>query len=93
MNDLPPSFARVRVSKHADAGFGLWIPVFLLWPLWFLALALFFLALLCIGAATSSNAPRAAFAATQALHRVACGLRGTRCDVSGEHGHVSVLVV
>ncbi|MEY4577520.1 MAG: hypothetical protein RL701_2223 [Pseudomonadota bacterium] len=93
MNQLPPSFARLRLSRRTNADFGLWIPLFLLWPLWFFTLALFYLLLVCITVATSSHAFRAAFAATEALHRVACSLRGTRCDVSSERGRVSVAIV
>lgn len=93
MSALPPILARLCLSKHAHAGFGLWIPLFLLWPLWFFALALFCLLFVCTTVATSSQPFRAAFAATHALHRVGCALRGMHCDVSSERGHVSILVV
>jgi hypothetical protein len=60
----------------------------LLWPLWFAVLGLFCLFLLVVTAATGSNAFRASLAATRALHQVACGLRGTHCEVSGNGRHV-----
>lgn len=83
MSHWPPSVACLRVSKQSGAGPALWLPLFLLWPLWFAVLALFGLLLFVLAAATSSRALRATWAATHALHRVACELRGTRCEISG----------
>jgi len=95
MSLCPPSFACLRLSKRAVPGPVLWVPVFLLWPLWFAALGLFCLTLLVITAATGSNAFRATFAATRALHQVVCELRGTHCELSSagtwKHFQLSLL--
>lgn len=87
---LPPSFVRVRVSSRPEAGPGIWVPVFLLWPLWLVVLGLFCLTLLVLSAATGGRAYRAALAATRELHRLFCGLRGTECEVQSARGRVSV---
>jgi hypothetical protein len=91
--NLLPSLARVRVSRGAADGPGVWLPVILLWPLWFMALGLFYITLLAITAATDTHAYHAVFAATRALHQVACGLRGVRCDVQSPHAHFSLVLL
>jgi hypothetical protein len=88
-----PIFARVRISTQPTDGFGVWVPVFLLWPMWFALLALFFVTLLAITAITGSRAYAATAAATRELHLVACGLRGVRCEVQGARCHVSVALI
>lgn len=93
MNHCPPSFAYLRFSTQAARGPTLWLPIFLLWPLWFAALGIFCLLLLVITAATGSNAFRATFAATRALHQVACALRGTRCEVSSPGAHFKLSLI
>jgi hypothetical protein len=93
MSHCPPSFACLRFSRRDGPGPALWLPIFLLWPLWFAVLGVFCLLLLVVTAATGSNAYRASLAATRALHEVACGLRGTRCEVSGDGKHFRLSLV
>jgi membrane protein implicated in regulation of membrane protease activity len=93
MNELLlPSFARVRVSKQAR-GPALWVPLILLWPLWWLALSLVFLLLIVAASTSEKPAYGAVFRATRELNRVACGLRGLRCEVGSPRGYVSVQLV
>jgi hypothetical protein len=86
MNWLPPFWMRLRISKTQRAGFGVWLPVFLLWPLWFLALLMFLVAALVATAATGSRNFRGAIAATRELHLVASGLRGARLELQRSRG-------
>lgn len=90
---FPPSFARVRMSRQTAHGAGVWVPLFLLWPLWWIALVLILVGLMGLGAASGPHAVRAALAATRELHRMACALRGVRCDVSVQQSHISVALV
>lgn len=87
---LPPSFARVRVSSSPADGPGIWVPVFLLWPLWLLVLGLFCVLLLALTAVTGTRAFRASLAATRELHLVLCGLRGTVCEMQSARGQLTV---
>ncbi|MHB1345032.1 MAG: hypothetical protein ACYCX3_11845 [Thermoleophilia bacterium] len=47
---LPPLLTLVRIARPGRRGFGLWVPVFLLWPL------LFVIGLLALAAAAHADA-------------------------------------
>ena len=89
MNLLLPSLMRVRISKNPRPGFGLWLPVFVFWPLWLLVLLLFMVALVVATAISGSGNFRGAIAATRELHRVISGLRGAQCEIQGAGKHLS----
>jgi hypothetical protein len=89
MNLLLPSLMRVRISNKPRPGFGLWLPVFVFWPLWLLVLLLFMVALVVATAISGSRNFRGAFAATRELHRVISGLRGVRCEIQSAGTHLS----
>jgi hypothetical protein len=93
MTLLLPSLMRVRISKNPRPGFGVWLPVFVFWPLWLLVLLLFMVALLVATAGTGSRNFRGAFAATRELHRLVSGLRGALCETQGGGRHLSVAFV
>lgn len=40
MNLLPPSLAYLKIRGESEKGFGFWIPIFILWPLFFILLLL-----------------------------------------------------
>lgn len=93
MTLLLPSLMRVRVSNNPRPGFGVWLPVFVLWPLWLLVLLLVMLALVVITAISGSRNFRSAFAATRELHRLVSGLRGAECEIQDGRKHFSFAFV
>jgi hypothetical protein len=93
MSLLPPSLMRVRVSKSPRPGLGIWLPVFVFWPLWLLVLLLFMVALVVATATVGSRNYRGAFAATRELHRLVSGLRGAQCEFPGGRKHLSFAFV
>jgi hypothetical protein len=93
MTLLPPSLVRVRISSNPRPGLGIWLPVFLFWPLWLLVLLLFMLAVLVTTPSSGSRGFRGAFAATRELHRLVSGLRGAQCEIQSGRGHLSFAFV
>ena len=93
MTLLLPSLMRVRISKNPRPGLGIWLPVFVLWPLWLLVLLLFMLAIVFVTAIGGSRNFRGAFAATRELHRLVSGLRGAQCEIQGSRKHLSFAFV
>jgi hypothetical protein len=93
MTLLLPSLMRVRISNHPRPGFGVWLPVFLFWPLWLVVLLLFMLAIIVATASSGSPNLRGAFAATRELHRLVSGLRGAQCEIQGGGKHLSFAFV
>jgi hypothetical protein len=91
MNQLLPFLLRVRVANLPRGNFRIWLPVFLLWPLWPIALGSFFVTVLVATLATGSFAFSSALCATRELHCVAAALRGARCELEARGGkHVSL---
>jgi hypothetical protein len=91
MNQLLPFWLRVRVANLPRGNFRIWLPVFLLWPLWLIALGLFFATVIVATLATGSFAWRSALSATRELHCLAAALRGATCELEARGGkHVSL---
>ena len=94
MNWLLPSLMRVRMFTGLPA---LWMPLFLLWPLWLIALGFCFSALFVIGVGFGrlpvATSLKGAFECTYLVHELACALRGTRCDVSAAGHEMSFSIV
>ena len=89
---LPPTWLRLQISAPHRAWPGLWLPVFLLWPLLWLLFALScacVVPLLCVGARIS--AARALEVCTGA-YALLCAARGTHVDVIGSPSQVVVRV-
>ena len=93
MSLLLPSLMRVRIANHARPGLGVWLPVFLLWPVWLLVLLLCLVGLVVATAIVGSRNFRGAFAATRELHRLMSGLRGAQCEFQGARKHYSFAFV
>ena len=93
MSLLLPSLMRVRISNNPRPGLGIWLPVFVFWPLWLLVLLLFMIALVVATAISGSSNFRGAFAATRELHRVVSGLRGAQCEFQDGRRHLSFVFV
>lgn len=79
MSWVLPSFIRVQIADGTQRRPGLWIPVFLLWPLWFLVLLTSLAVLLAMSARSRASTP--AFRATCGLHLLACAFRGGQCEI------------
>jgi hypothetical protein len=94
MSWLMPSFARVRFTPHIS---GLWLPLFLLWPLWLLTLGLVCGALLLVGISIGRLPLRAAantaLACTRSLHELACATRGAVCEVKTSGRELKISIV
>jgi hypothetical protein len=81
---LPPLAARVQFQ-----GFGLWLPLFLLWPIVALVTLPFLVAAwLWLLVVDFSRGPAQLSAFASGLYAIVCELRGTRVEV--EHPRVSV---
>jgi hypothetical protein len=90
---LPPILVRLRIRPAGRRGFGLWLPVVLLWPL---ALPLVLLALLLCAIADLLTAGRFRLAGIWlATCLLLCELRGLRVRVhgreSGDDIHIAVV--
>jgi hypothetical protein len=77
MNLLLPLWLRIG-SGH---NFRLWLPLWLLWPVWLLVLFLFLVTASIATLATGSFALASALAATRELHHLAAALRGAGCEL------------
>jgi hypothetical protein len=88
---LLPFWMRVRVANLPRGSFRIWLPLFLLWPLWLVALGLFFATVVIATIVTGSFAFGGALAATRELHCLAAALRGAKCEVESKDGkHLSL---
>jgi hypothetical protein len=74
---LLPFWLRVGVAH----GGSVWLPVWLLWPVWLLVLFSFLVLTLVATLVTGSFAFGTALAATRELHHVAAALRGAGCEI------------
>jgi hypothetical protein len=86
MNILLPFWLRVGIARN----FRLWLPLWLLWPVWLLVLFLFLVTASIATLATGSFALGSVLAATRELHHVAAALRGAGCEVQAGRRHYSV---
>lgn len=93
MTWLLPCLVRVRIARAPEPGLGLWLPLFLLWPLWLVALLLFAITAVLATTFTGSRDVRSALAATLELHHMAAGLRGARGEIRGGGRHLSFAFV
>lgn len=91
MNDqILPFWMRLHVANLPRGNFRIWLPLFLLWPLWLVALGLFFLTVVVATIVTGSFAFCNALAATRELHCVAAALRGATMELEARGGkHLS----
>jgi hypothetical protein len=88
---LLPFWMRVHVANLPRGNFRIWLPVFLLWPLWLFVLGLFFVTLIIATAVTGTFAFQSALGATRELHCVAAALRGATCELEARGGkHLSL---
>ena len=79
--NLPPSLLRVRV-QNSKRRFGLWLPLFLIWPLVVLfALALFPLVLVLAALLWRKGWGRPVLLAGPTFFRLFCALRGLVVNV------------
>jgi hypothetical protein len=93
MSGLLPSLIRVRFADGALRWPSLWIPVFLLWPLWLGVLLVFFAVLWLGSLSTEAGSAAAAFRAVCGLHVLACSLRGGQCEIRAKGRELSVSIV
>jgi hypothetical protein len=94
MSWLPPIFVRVGLTRRFPA---LWVPVFLLWPLWLLTLGLCFGGLLVLGISVGRQplgpATSIALACTRSLHQLLCSTHGAVFELSGSGRELSFSIV
>ena len=87
---LQPSFLRVRI-KNSKRRFGLWLPLFLIWPLFALiALPLLPLALVLAVLLWRRGRGKALLLAAPALFRLFCALRGLLIEIENPTQRVSI---
>jgi hypothetical protein len=90
----PPYLLKLRINNESHK-FGLWLPLFIIWPIVFACLLAVFLillpfALLAMIFTWQLGWWRPALLVVPATSRVLCSLHGTTVDVDGQDGHVEV---
>jgi hypothetical protein len=90
----PPYLLKLHI-KNPDHNFGLWLPLFLIWPIVLACLLAAFFILLPFAALTiiftwRLGWWRSVILGIPALCRVFCNLRGMSVDVGGNDGRVEV---
>jgi hypothetical protein len=95
MNWIPPCLMKLRIRGQRHS-FGLWLPLFLLWPiaLAFLLAAFLILlpfAILALIFTWDTGWWRPVILGLPAVVRVCCALRGLTVDADGRDGHVEVI--
>lgn len=87
----PPYLLKMRFQNH-DHAFGLWLPLFLIWPIVLVFLLAIFVillpfALLAVLFTWEPGWLRPMLLGVPALLRVFCHLRGLEVDVEGNEGN------
>jgi hypothetical protein len=90
----PPYLMKLRI-KNTEHNFGLWLPLFLIWPIVLVCLLAVFLILLPFGLLAmiftwQLGWWRPLVLGVPSICRVLCNLRGTVVDVDDHDGHVEV---
>ena len=90
----PPYLLKLRI-KNPDHAFGLWLPLFLIWPIVLVFLLAVFIillpfALLAILFTWRVGWWRPLILGIPAILRLVCSLRGLTVDVAGRDGYVEV---
>ncbi len=89
MSWLLPSWLRVRWGRWP----GLWLPIFLLWPLWWLLLLTAFVLACALSAPAGRGGIARVFDAARGLHTLLCSTRGARCEIRGRGRLIEVAVI
>lgn len=88
---FPPSILRIRIVKKGKKKLGLWLPVFLLWPvilaLLVLLLPLLFVLAICLRRGAKG---RMIVGGLPQLLVIACALRGLKVDVEEDDQRIQV---
>jgi hypothetical protein len=90
---FPPALFRLRLVEYGRKKVGLWVPVFLLWPL-LLVLAAVSVPLLLVAALALWRNPKArkALKSIPAAFVAFCSLRGCRIEVNGAEEEVFIKI-
>ena len=89
-HQILPFWMRLHVANQPRGSFRIWLPLFLLWPVWLFVLGLFFVTVVIATIVTGSFRFSNALAATRELHCVAAALRGATCELEAAGGkHLS----
>lgn len=84
---FPPSILRIRTVKKGKKKLGLWLPVFLLWPVILGLLVLLFALAICLRRGAKG---RMILAGLPQLFVAACALRGLKVDVEQDDQRIQV---
>ena len=95
MSWIPPCLMKLRIRGQRH-GFGLWLPIFLLWPIVLAFLLAAFLimlpfAILALIFTWDMGWWRPIILGLPAVVRVCCALRGLTVDAGGRDGRVEVI--
>ena len=86
----PPSLLRVRLHND-ERHFGLWLPLFLLWPpILLIALAMFPIILVLAAMTWRRGWGRPLLLTGPSIFRLFCGLRGLTVDVQNQNEQVYI---
>lgn len=90
---LPPATMRLRIVEGGRKKIGLWLPIFLLWPL-LLVVVLLAVPLYLVLLLVSPFVPKAnkVVKAIPAIYSVICALKGLTVDVKDENENVLIKI-
>jgi hypothetical protein len=89
---LPPSIVHVRVLPVRGWMPGLWLPLFLIWPIVLVLLLPLLLLGLCVALVVQARSVAPWLALFGGVYTLLCALRGTRVDVRGPSSQVFVSI-
>ena len=86
----PPSILRIRIAEKPGRGFGLWVPLFLFWPLLVLVPLLAPVVIVASPRLRRRSSVKSVLLSGPYLLDAFCAVRGLRVDVRDEQGGVSI---
>jgi hypothetical protein len=89
---LPPSIVHVRVVPARGWMPGLWLPLFLIWPVVLVLLLPLFVLGLCLALVVQARAVPRLVAFFGGVYALLCELRGIRVDVRGAGSQVFISI-
>ena len=88
----PPSILRIRIAEKPGRGFGLWVPLFLFWPLIVLVAFIAPVVIVASPRLRRRSSVNSVLLSGPYLLDAFCAVRGLRVDVRDEQDCVSIVL-
>jgi len=88
---IPPAMLRLKIRDAQNKGFGLWLPILLLWPL-FILFGILLLPLVLLVSAFKFG-PFKGPKAVALFYELFCSLRGLQVNVQGADGSSVKIII